>query len=80
MSFSSSSSPLSCSPNVTPLIDVLLVLLIIFMVVVPVVPHGVQSLDPRPIACANHRTRAFTAAVGGTSFQTRSCRHLPSKR
>lgn len=34
--------------NVTPLIDVLLVLLIIFMVIVPVNPHGLNSLLPQP--------------------------------
>lgn len=34
--------------NVTPLIDVLLVLLIIFMVIVPVVPRGLNSLLPQP--------------------------------
>jgi biopolymer transport protein ExbD len=34
--------------NVTPLIDVLLVLLIIFMVIVPVVPRGLNSLVPQP--------------------------------
>ena len=34
--------------NVTPLIDVLLVLLIIFMVIVPVVPKGLQTLVPQP--------------------------------
>ena len=45
---SSSSSQLSASPNVTPLIDVLLVLLIIFMTIVPVSPHGLESLLPRP--------------------------------
>lgn len=34
--------------NVTPLIDVLLVLLIIFMVIVPVTPKGLSTLIPQP--------------------------------
>jgi len=39
---------LSSEINVTPLIDVLLVMLIIFMVIVPVVPRGLQSALPSP--------------------------------
>ena len=34
--------------NVTPMIDVLLVLLIIFMVIVPVTPKGLEALVPPP--------------------------------
>src|SRR5271165_1916797 len=34
--------------NVTPMINVLLVLLIIFMVIVPVTPKGLDALVPQP--------------------------------
>ena len=39
---------LSSEINITPLIDVLLVMLVIFMVIVPVMPRGLHSALPSP--------------------------------
>jgi len=44
--------------NVTPLIDVLLVLLIIFMVIVPVTPKGLSTLIPQPPKTIQRRRQA----------------------
>lgn len=58
MAFSSSTSGLSATPNVTPLIDVLLVLLIIFMVITPSVSQGLASQLPIPSAASASVTQA----------------------
>jgi biopolymer transport protein TolR len=36
------------SPNIVPLIDILLVLIIIFMVITPRIPRGLDTLVPQP--------------------------------
>ena len=47
MAFSTNNGRQSSEINVTPLIDVLLVLLIIFMVLVPARPRGLESSIPQ---------------------------------
>lgn len=45
---SGSSTGAMASPNVVPLIDILLVLIIIFMVITPLTPKGLDALVPQP--------------------------------
>ena len=41
-------SKVNSNINVTPMVDVMLVLLIIFMVITPLTPHGLEALAPQP--------------------------------
>jgi biopolymer transport protein TolR len=48
MDVGTSSGGALATPNIVPLIDILLVLIIIFMVISPIVPKGLDTLVPQP--------------------------------
>jgi biopolymer transport protein ExbD len=62
MAFSTGTAGQQSEINVTPLIDVLLVLLIIFMVIVPVTPRGLESEVPQ-------KSKADQPTVGPVSVR-----------
>jgi biopolymer transport protein ExbD len=49
--------------NMTPMIDILLVLLIIFMVITPMTPHGLETLVPQPPPPNQQPTQADNRTV-----------------
>jgi biopolymer transport protein ExbD len=49
-----SSAGVKAEPNVTPMIDVMLVLLIIFMLVVPAISAGFQAIQPQGVNLKPH--------------------------
>ena len=51
---SSSGGGVKAEPNVTPMIDVMLVLLIIFMLVVPAIAAGFQAVPPQGVNLKAH--------------------------
>jgi biopolymer transport protein TolR len=60
---SSGSKAVNAEINVTPLIDVLLVLLIIFMVIVPTAARGLDAVIPQPAKSATLAVESTTPIV-----------------
>jgi biopolymer transport protein ExbD len=61
----SNSGAMTSQINVTPMIDVLLVLLIIFMVIVPAVPKGEAALAPRTSTGEGHSDTVVLEVLKG---------------
>src|SRR5919107_6260350 len=54
MSSTGNKVEVKAEPNVTPMIDVMLVLLIIFMLVVPAISAGFQAIPPQGVNLKPH--------------------------
>ena len=58
-----SGSGLRADINMTPMIDVLLVLIIIFMVITPLTPKGLEAIVPQPAPPNQQQTEADQRTV-----------------
>ena len=54
MSTGGGGAAVKAEPNVTPLVDVMLVLLIIFMVIIPTLTSGLNATPPQGINLKKH--------------------------
>ncbi|MGE5729690.1 MAG: ExbD/TolR family protein [Gemmatimonas sp.] len=68
MSTSGTGGGVASSPNVTPMIDVMLVLLIIFMIVTPLINAGFQAQPPVGINLKSHPEDNEDVVLGIDAF------------
>jgi biopolymer transport protein TolR len=75
------SATVKAEPNVTPMIDVMLVLLIIFMLVVPAISSGFQAVPPQGVNLKPHpeeeRDQVLGIDADGQYFLNKSA--IPNK-
>ena len=57
-------SAVQAVPNVTPMIDVMLVLLVIFMVIAPTLLDGMRAIPPRTENAASHPAEEADEVLG----------------
>jgi len=57
-------SPVQAAPNVTPMVDVMLVLLIIFMVVAPTLLDGFRAEPPKAVNVLDHPLDSADVVLG----------------
>jgi biopolymer transport protein ExbD len=60
----SSGGGVKAEPNVTPMIDVMLVLLIIFMIIIPTIISGFNAVPPQGINLTSHPEEEEDQVVG----------------